>query len=81
MVSSQSLLSQALQVRLVWLLGFLNGAGGKPRGMHGHTFEQLKAEHDAFVRVLLAEMRLRFRLIGHELDGMGVDLDEVYRGG
>lgn len=73
--------AETLRARLGWLPGFLNGTAGKPKGMHWHTFERLQAEHNAFVRVSLTEMRLRFRLIGHELDGMGVDLDEVYRGG
>jgi hypothetical protein len=72
--------ADTLRRRLQWPAGILNGTGGKPKGMHWRTFERLKAEHNAFVRVSLTEMRLRFGLTNHELDDMGVDLDGIYRG-
>ncbi|SFM86035.1 hypothetical protein [Nitrosomonas communis] len=40
--------------RLKWKIGFLNGEGCKPKGMHRRTFERLKAEHDSFVDVSVA---------------------------
>lgn len=42
--------------RLGWKPGFLNGYGGKPKGMHWSTYERLKAEHDMFVNASLAGM-------------------------
>lgn len=47
--------------KLKWEPGFLNGGGWKPKGMHSHTFERLKAEHDALVKVAMAGIRLRFK--------------------
>jgi len=44
----------SIRVRLGWGLGFLNGEGSKPKGMHWRTFERLKVAHDACVDASLA---------------------------
>ncbi len=67
--------ADTLRERLGWEPGILNGEGGKPKGMHWRTFERLKAEHDAFVRVLLAGMAERFGLVSRRLAGLGDDLN------
>lgn len=43
-----------IRKKLDWEPGALNGRGWKPKGMHWRTFERLVAEHDAFVRSMLA---------------------------
>lgn len=50
--------------------GIANPEGGKPKGMHWHTFERLKAEHDVFVRVSLAGMAKRLGLVNRRLAGL-----------
>jgi hypothetical protein len=54
--------------RLGWKPGFLNGYGGKPKGMHWRTFERLTAEHDAFVNASLVGMAQRLGLVTKRLD-------------
>ena len=44
-----------LRKRLGWRAGFLNGSGGRPKGMHSNTFERLSAEHDRLLRRCQAE--------------------------
>lgn len=51
--------ADTLRNRLGWEPGILNGEGGKPKGMHWHTFERLKAEHDAFAHRSLIGMAKR----------------------
>jgi len=51
-----------LRDKLGWEPGFLNGNGGKPKGMHWSTFERLTAQHDAFVQASLAKIAARYRL-------------------
>ena len=46
--------AEKIRRRLGWPPGIINREGGKPAGMHWRTFEQLKAEHDAFVGTSLA---------------------------
>ena len=46
-----------LRDRLGWEAGILNGAGGKPKGMHWQTFEKMRAKHDSEVRQALLKMR------------------------
>jgi hypothetical protein len=46
--------AEKIRRRLGWPAGIINREGGKPAGMHLRTFEQLKAEHDAFVGTSLA---------------------------
>lgn len=41
--------ADTIRKRLGWAAGFLNGPGGKPRGMHWRTYWRLKAEHDVLV--------------------------------
>lgn len=50
-----------IRARLGWQLGILNGAGGKPKGMHHRTFQRLEYEHDGYVDLALAGMA---RLLG-----------------
>lgn len=73
--------ADTIRRRLGWEAGILNGEGIRPKGMHQHTYERLRAKHNAYVRISITEMRLRFGLISHELDSIGIDLDEVYGGG
>lgn len=42
--------------RLGWDAGILNGAGGKPKGMHWQTFWRLQNRHDKHVTQALDEM-------------------------
>jgi hypothetical protein len=51
-----------LRDRLGWEAGILNGDGGKPKGMHWRTFEQLQARHDANVNQSLAGVMARFKI-------------------
>jgi len=51
-----------LRDKLGWEPGFLNGNGGKPKGMHWRTFERLTAQHEAFVQRSLTEVTARYRL-------------------
>jgi hypothetical protein len=46
--------ANTIRQRLGWEPGFLNGTGGKPKGMHWRTFERLKREHETHVRTALA---------------------------
>lgn len=50
--------------KLGWTPGILNGNEWKPKGMHWKTFEQLTAEHDAFVRTSLAGIAAKLGLLG-----------------
>jgi len=54
--------ADAIRERLRWVPGFLNGSGGKPKGMHWRTFYRLRTEHDmhADACVLGAAARLGF---------------------
>lgn len=51
--------AELIRHRLGWEPGFLNEQGGKPKGMHRRTFEQLQADHDAFVDESWAEFARR----------------------
>ena len=51
-----------LRDRLGWQAGILNGAGGKPKGMHWRTFWRLQASHDAHVMQALAGMNAKLCL-------------------
>ncbi len=51
-----------IRERLGWEPGIINGMGPKPKGMHRDTFEQLTAQHDAFVQKALAETAERLNL-------------------
>ena len=63
--------ADAIRRRLGWEPGFLNGGGHKPKGMHGRTFERLKAEHDVFVNASLVGMAERLGLMNRRMDGLG----------
>lgn len=73
--------AETIRSRLGWEPGILNGEGIKPKGMHWRRYERLRSEHNAYAITAIAEMRLRFTAISHELDGLGIDLDELYRDG
>ena len=49
-----------LRDRLGWEAGILNGNGGKPKGMHWRTFEQLQTNHDALVNQTIAGIMSKF---------------------
>ena len=42
--------------RLGWQVGILNDIGGKPKGMHWATYQQLKSQHDTLLQVSLQDM-------------------------
>jgi hypothetical protein len=52
-----------IRERLGWEPGILNGPERKPDRMHTRTYARLKAQHDACVRVSLAWMVDRLRLL------------------
>ncbi len=52
-----------IREKLGWKPGIANGIGGKPKGMHLSTFEQLTAQHDAFVSESLALIAQRFGIL------------------
>ena len=52
--------AEKIRARLGWEPGTLNGAGGKPKGVHWRTFERLRAEHGALIAASLAGMMPRF---------------------
>ena len=56
-----------IRAKLGWKIGFLNGAGSKPKGMHWKTFERLTAEHDAFAAQSWAEVAAEFDELGESL--------------
>ena len=58
-----------LRKRLGWEAGILNGAGGKPKGMHWKTFLQLKSHHDALVQISLQDMARQFGFLQKLVDG------------
>jgi hypothetical protein len=43
--------AERIREHLGWEPGILNGNGGKPKGMHGRTYERWVAEHEAHVAV------------------------------
>lgn len=58
-----------LRDRLGWEAGILNGNGGKPKGMHWQTFEQLQARHDAHVNISMAGVMARFKGLADKING------------
>lgn len=57
-----------IRAKLGWEPGILNGTGWKPKGMHWDTFQQLNAQHDAFVQKSLVGIAAKFSSIGESLD-------------
>lgn len=51
-----------IRARLGWEPGFLNGRGGKPKGLHWRTFWRLRREHDDSVNASLLGAIERFGL-------------------
>ena len=71
-----------IRLRLGWEPGILNGEGLKPKGMHWHTFERLKAEHDNYANVSMMVIAKRLGLVNWRTDKFGLDLlDELGRDG
>ncbi|MFC7411403.1 hypothetical protein [Hydrogenophaga atypica] len=52
--------AEKLRKRLGWEAGILNGNGGRPKGMHLTTYEQLERRHDELVQVSLHDIALKF---------------------
>lgn len=51
--------ADTIRERLGWPRGMLNGATGKPKGMHWQTFERLCKQHDEYVLCTLRDMDIR----------------------
>ena len=67
--------AETIRRRLGWEAGILNLPGGRPKGMHGRTFERLKRLHVAFVETSIVGMARRMRLTENGLDGLLDQLD------
>lgn len=52
-----------IRKRLGWDAGILNLPGGKPKGMHWRTFEQLQAAHDVHTNQALAGMAAKLGIL------------------
>lgn len=52
-----------IRKRLGWPAGILNPSGGKPKGMHWHTYWRLQAKHDALAMVALEGIGERLGLV------------------
>lgn len=55
-----------LRKRMGWEAGILNGDGGKPKGMHWKTYQQLKSRHDVLVQVSFLDIGRKLGFL-HEL--------------
>ena len=56
--------AEKIRKRLGWRVGILNGSGGKPKCMHGRTYQRLKSHHDALVQVSLQDMGRKLGILG-----------------
>ncbi len=56
-----------IRARLHWEAGILNGAGGKPKGMHWKTYYRLKAEHDGLLQVSFRDIARRLGFLDRVL--------------
>ena len=65
--------ADTIRRRLGWEPGIANPEGDKPKGMHWHTFERMKAEHDAFTNASWAGVAERLGLMNPRLVGLGRD--------
>ena len=63
---SASTRADKLRKRLGWEAGILNGDGGKPKGMHWKTYQQLKSRHDVLVQVSFLDIGRKLGFL-HEL--------------
>ena len=52
-----------IREKLGWDPGVLNGDGGKPKGMHWHTFERLTAQQAACANASLADLSIKLGLL------------------
>lgn len=60
--------ADAIRLRLGWRPGILNGSGWKPKGMQWHTFNRLKAKHDAYVMASLSGIAARLGMVDRHLN-------------
>ena len=51
-----------LRERLGWEPGFLNGVGGKPKGMSWRTFARLQADYAGCVERVMADLKAQANL-------------------
>ena len=58
-----------LRKRLGWEAGIFNSNGGKPKGMHGKTYQRLKDRHDALVQVSLHDIGRKLGFLNKLLEG------------
>ncbi|EKD97524.1 MAG: hypothetical protein ACD_23C00881G0001, partial [uncultured bacterium] len=58
-----------IRKRLGWQVGFLNGDGGKPKGMHWKTYLRLKSQHDALIQISLQDMARQLGFLHKLMDG------------
>ena len=58
-----------LRTRLGWELGILNGEGVKPKGMHWRTYNRLKSQHDALMKISLHDMGYKLGFLHKVQDG------------
>lgn len=58
-----------LRKRMGWEAGILNGGGGKPKGMHWTTYQQIKNRHDALVQVSLHDVGRKLGILHKLLEG------------
>ena len=74
--------ADTIRRRLGWETRIAKLRGDKPKGMHGRTFERLKAEHDAFANAYWAGIAKRLALINRRLTDLGLEpLDDLDRDG
>ena len=64
-----------IRQRLGWKVGIFNRTGGKPKGMHYHTYQRLTHKHTTFVGVSLDGMAKRLGMIDKALGGIDEDLN------
>jgi hypothetical protein len=57
-----------IRMRLGWPVGILNGEGGKPKGMHWKTYQQLKIDHNALVQVSFQDIGRKLGFLYELLD-------------
>ena len=62
--------ADTIRKRLGWDAGILNGNGGKPKGMHWRTFDNLQAAHDAHVNQALAGMAAKMGILEGRLTSL-----------